>query len=90
MKTIKQNNEQHSSTAIVTGKAVNWGDREGMQLYAHCILRGEETYCSYDQFQITCHYFCSPGRTVKAVCLRTYKLMISTKVKLIWHNTIKM
>jgi len=35
MKTIKQNNEQHSSTAVVTGKAVNWGDREGMQVYAH-------------------------------------------------------
>ena len=32
---IKQNNKQHSCTAIVTGKAVNGGDREGMQVYAH-------------------------------------------------------
>ena len=35
MKMIKQNNKQHSSTAIVTGKAVNPGDGEGMQVYAH-------------------------------------------------------
>ena len=34
MKTIKQNKEQHSSTAVVTGKAVK-GDGEGMQVYAH-------------------------------------------------------
>lgn len=46
MKTIKQNNEQHSSTAAVTRKAVNPGDGEGMQVYAHWILKGEETYCS--------------------------------------------
>ena len=26
-----------------------------------------------DWFQITRHYFSSPGRTVKNVCLRTYK-----------------
>lgn len=38
MKTIKQNKEQHSSTAVVTGKAVNPGDGEGMQVYAHWIL----------------------------------------------------
>ena len=29
---IKQNNKQHSSTAIVTGKAVNPGDGVGMHI----------------------------------------------------------
>jgi len=32
LKIIKKDNKQHSCTAVVTGKAVNPGDGEGMQL----------------------------------------------------------